>query len=150
MAPETDNVLPELIRGCKRIHQECRKLVNPTKGLPYRGGASLTPSDLAAMRITFNHNAKTGFWEPADPNTRVALECAVGGALGGEFSSLESRLEDGIEDKEKLIASSCPTIEDAHSASKEYSRVLREGIYWGLFHNDDLVDHSGDYRFGRL
>lgn len=148
MAPETDNVLPKLIRGFKRIHQEYCKLVeDPTNGLPYQGGASLTPSDVATMRITFNQLAKTGFWEPADPSTRGALECAVEGPLGGAFSSLESLLNNRVKYKKKLISFSCPTIEDAYTPSTEYSRVLEQGVYWGLFHNEALVDDSGDNLF---
>lgn len=143
MASEIDKIFPKPLQGFKRIHKEVFNLVeDPTNGLPYQGGASLTPADVAVVKIAFELNANTDFWQPSDYNTRCALE--------ETFSDLDTLVNEPNAYRNKLIRCHHPTIEDAYSASTAYSKVLEQGVYWGMFQNEALLDSSGDERFRDL
>lgn len=140
MARATDKVIPDPRPGFERIHNEYCKLVeDPTNGLPYQGGAYLTPSDIAAMKISFDLKASSHFWQRADDSTRCALEEI--------FTEIESLLNEINVCKEILIESQCPTIEDAYTPSDQYSRILQHLVREGLFYNEALVDSSGNDLF---
>ena len=143
MAPETDNVLLEPRPGFERINYEVSKLVeDQTNGQPYKGGAYLTLSDVATMKIMFDLDAKAGFWAPADNNRRCALEEIC--------SDLETLLNEKYLCKQQLDECHCPKIKDAYGPSVEYSRLLQYLVQEGLFYNEALVDSSGDDLFQKL
>lgn len=143
MAAETDIVLLEPRPGFERIHNEICKLVEDrTMGQRYQGGAHLTPSDIATMKIVFDLNAKNGFWAPAGNNRRCALKEI--------FSNLETLLDDEKSYKKELAECPCPKILDAYGPSIEYSRILQYLVKEGLFYNEAFVDASGDDQFQNL
>lgn len=143
MAPKTDNVLQKPLPGFKRIHAEfCKLAEDSTNGLPYKEGASLTPADATAMKVGFDLEAKTRYWEPSDPSTRCALKEA--------FSDLDNLLNERTICKKKLTECHLPTIEDAYIPSTEYCRVLEHLVYTGLFQNEALLNSSGDDLFQNL
>lgn len=143
MTPETDIILLEPRPGLERIHNEFCKLVEDrTMGQPYQGGAYLTPSDIATMKIVFNLNAKTGFWAPAGDNRKCALEEIL--------NDLETMLNDKKLYKKELAECQCPKILDAYGPSVEYSRILQYLVKEGLFYNEAFIDASGDDQFHNL
>lgn len=145
MSVVADDACSKILSGFKPIHREVCKLVpNPANDLPYNGGASLSPSDLAAMNIAFDSNANTAFWEPCDANTTCALE--------ETFRDIEASLQKVETDmcKKNLVECNCPSIEDAYKSSDHYRRILQRSISDGLLYNDALVDSSGDDLFQNL
>lgn len=147
MAIETDEILSKPVQGFKRIHQEFCKLVDdPTNGRPYRGGACLTPSDMATMQVVFDEHANTGFWSPSAPDTK----CALADGLEESFSDLYTFLSENIIYKEELTQRHCPTIANAYTPSTQYHKLVQNSVYWGLLHNEALVDTSGDQLFEEL
>lgn len=149
MAPVPDNVLPKLLQGFRRIHEEVRKLADdPTKELPYEEpyeeGVSLTSSDVATMKIAFDLNANRNFWEPPDHNRRSALKESFLNPV------LQTLLDDTIQYKKELTDCHRPTISDARTPSSQYCSALKYLVMVCLFRNEDFLDSSGDGLFHDL
>lgn len=145
MSFAVDDACKKLLSGFKPIHKEvCKLLPDPAHDLHYKGGASLTLSDLATMKIALDPNANTAFWEPCNVTTRCALE--------ETFSDLETSLLDEETDmrRKKLVECHRPRIEDAYRSSDRYCKILQGSVNDGLFYNDALVDSSGDDLFQSL
>lgn len=88
------------------------------------------------MKITFDLNAKTGFWAPADNNRRCALEKFC--------SNLETQMNDKDLRKQQLDDCPCPKIKDAYGLSVGYNRILQYLVQEGLVYNEAFIDRSGD------
>ena len=144
MATETDHDLPEPVQGFKRVKAEFYKLTEGSNnGLPYDEGISLSPSDLAAMRVRFDPDARTGFWKFADPITKCALEEA--------FCDVDELLSTIAMYKREFTECHHPTIKDTYlSTSTGYSRVLDILVLNGMIQNEALRNSSGDHLFGSL
>ena len=112
------NASPEPAPGLQRVHFEYRKLTEEwAEGLPYEGGASLTSSDFAALRITLDHNANLEYWKFSDPS----IMCSVGSALERrlkEYSTdLEALMDENTMYKNEFTETKghCRTINHAHT-----------------------------------
>lgn len=145
---------PDPAPGLQRVHEEYCKLIdsktNPSDEFPYKGAASLTPSDFSAMKIGLDPIANSAFWTPASPNTRRAMRSALESTLEEHSDDLENLLNDNREYKAPLVECRYPTIGDAHRASTEYCRTLHFLLGASVIHNMALVDASGDRLFQGL
>ena len=112
---------PDPAPGLQRVHEEYCKLIdsktNRSDEFPYKGAASLTPSDFSAMKIRLDPIASSAFWTPASPNTRRAMRSALESTLEDHSDDLENLLNDSLEHKTQLVEGPYPTISDAHRAS---------------------------------
>ena len=147
MASEAENVLLKPVQGIRRFSTEYRKFLAASKDLlPFRGGASLTQLDFNLMGIQIFDAAKSNFWKPCNAQIKDNLNRGLENTL----VDLPSFLHDYGKYKEELAECHSPTMSMAYNASRVYIACLLDLLDDGLFHNEALLDESGDGIFQSL
>lgn len=151
MASEIQYVSPKPVQGFKRLYKEYRRLAETkTAKLPFREGSSLTQPDFETMGISIDKEANSAFWKPADQRTRAALQSALERFLEENSDYLETVLNNNLIYKDKLAEYRSPTMGDAYVTSTAYIAFILQLVEEGVYHNEGLLDASGDNLFQNL